>query len=180
MFYMFQLFVCIKSLKSFKIVELHPKEGTPSQEVNVIFLSGLVSLFLSLRGRCRTWSDKNVSPWNSVIFPHLRAVDSEVLVGVVCSLCAQMCWCTALGPTAVCNLPLGVSISVWPLASVCIYPNLSSLGFLTTTAAWSPDSRLSYAPGGKAFLPLSQGALGCSCAQVTLENPPVSMSWHCS
>lgn len=53
-FYMFQLFVCIKSLKSFKIVKLHPKEGTPSQEVNVIFLSGLMSLFLSLRGRCRT------------------------------------------------------------------------------------------------------------------------------
>lgn len=53
-FYMFQLFVCMKSLKSFKIVELHPKEGTPSQEVNVIFLSGLMSLFLPLRGRCRT------------------------------------------------------------------------------------------------------------------------------
>lgn len=41
---MFQLFVCIKSLKSFKIIELHPKEGTTSREVNVIFLSGLMSL----------------------------------------------------------------------------------------------------------------------------------------
>lgn len=53
-FCMFQLFVCMKSLKSFKIIELHPKEGTLSQEVNVIFLSGLMSLFLSLRGRSRT------------------------------------------------------------------------------------------------------------------------------
>lgn len=52
-FYMFQLFVCIKSLKSFKIIELYPKEGTP-QEVNVIFLLGLMSLFLSLRGGSRT------------------------------------------------------------------------------------------------------------------------------
>lgn len=127
-FYMFQLFVSMKSLKSFKIVELHPKEGTPSQEVNVIFLSGLMSLFLPLRGRCRTWSDKNICPWNSVIFPHVRAAVSKVLVGVVCSLYVQMCWCTALGPTTVCNLPLGVSISIWPVDSACLYSKLSSLG----------------------------------------------------
>lgn len=73
-----------------------------------------------------------------MIFPHLRAVDSKVLVGVVCSLCVQMCWCTALGPTAVCNLPLGVSISIWPIDPACIYSKLSSLGLLTTSSAWIP------------------------------------------
>lgn len=134
-FNMFQLFVCIKSLKSFKIVELHPQEGTPSQEVNVIFLLGLMSLFLPLRGRCRTWSDENVSTWNSVIFPRLRAVDSEVLLGVVCSLCVQMCWCTALSPTAVCNLPPSQS---GLLIQSAFTLNSHLLGFLTNNTAWIP------------------------------------------
>lgn len=37
-----QLFTCIKSLKSFTVVELHPKEGTLEQDVNTAVLSGLL------------------------------------------------------------------------------------------------------------------------------------------
>lgn len=44
----------MKSLKSFKIVELHPKEGTPLQEVSITFFvmphKMLVSFFYQVEG----------------------------------------------------------------------------------------------------------------------------------
>lgn len=68
-------------------------------------------------------------------FPCLRAVDSEVLLGVVCSLCVQMCWCTALSPTAVCNLPPSQS---GLLIQSAFTLNSHLLGFLTNNTAWIP------------------------------------------
>lgn len=92
------------------------------------FYQALVSLSVS-KGKMQNLIRQKCEPLkNSVIFPRSGAVDSKVLVGVLCSVCAQLCRGTALGPTTVCNLPLGVSISIWHVDSVCIYSELSSLG----------------------------------------------------
>lgn len=60
-------------------------------------------------------------------FSHIRELWTQKHCWVLCAL-SMLCWCTALGSTTVCSLPLGVSISLWPIDSVCIYSKLSPLG----------------------------------------------------
>lgn len=89
--------------------------------------------------------EQNLSRWKCepLKLSDLRAVDSKVLVGVVCSLYVQMCWCTAVGPTTVCNLLLGGSISLSGLLAQSAFALNSHLwGFLTTTIAWIPGIEL--------------------------------------
>lgn len=156
------------SLKSFKIIELHPKEWTPSQEVHVIFSSGLMSLSAT-KGREQNLSRWKCEPLKLSDFPTFKSCGLKITGGCcVLSLCSDVL-CTAGGPTAVCNLPLGVSISLWPVGSVCIYSKLSSLGL--PDHHYCMDSWLSYTPGGRAFLLLSHGEEVCCSFAVFWKIP---------
>lgn len=133
---------------------------------------------LPLRGGSRTRADENVSPWNSVIFPHLRAVDSKLLVGVVCSLSVQMC-CAQLEAPLLCVIYCLVYPSLSGLLAQSAFTLNSHLwGFLTTTIAWIPGF-LAELHSRWESIPPSQSWGGVVLQFCSFqENPPVSMSWQ--
>lgn len=174
---MFQLFVCIKSLKSFKIIELHPKEGTPLWEVNVIFLSGLMNLSVTKR------REQNLSRWKCEPlkfrdFPTFKSCGLKS-AGGCCVLSVFRCAGAQLEAPLLCV----IYHLVYPplsglLAQSAFALNSLLWGFLATTVARIPGflaglhSRWESIPPP----PQSWGVVLQFCR--FLENLPVSLCWQ--